>query len=397
MNKDQISLVIPSRNNLKYFRWCYGSIRKNGGPEVWITAADDASTDGTKEYFAELSKVDEHFKYIVNDSGKRLGHTIMFDRIIDELVDTPILGIFHSDMWLCPNALEEVLKYIKPKLIISLTRIEPPMHPPEKHKVQLDMGTEPENFNESVVLDFVYSDKFGDKTTNGVFAPWFCYKQDFLDVNGHCLLFSPQSREDDDIWNRLMLNNCDFLQVYRGYVAHLTCRGSRWNPMITTVGKESDEWLIQNNRSTRNYIRKWGSMIKHTEFGRPIITPKYNIAFVVKNCTTEIIGLIEPYCDRIYLNNDLVRTQYILDEQKATKYDMSKRVLKLSENDPNENDIIVEFDCSRLNGGNIQILQMLPDIITDSGDIGELEFDIFKFKINNMKTYEHTLIHKVEK
>ena len=43
----KISLIIPSRNNLKYLKWSYDSIRKNqGNHEVEICVADDASTDG---------------------------------------------------------------------------------------------------------------------------------------------------------------------------------------------------------------------------------------------------------------------------------------------------------------------------------------------------------------
>ena len=36
----------------------------------------------------------------------------------------------------------------------------------------------------------------------------------------------------------------------------------------------------QNLRSTRNFIRKWGHMVKHDEYLKPIIPPKYDIGFV---------------------------------------------------------------------------------------------------------------------
>ena len=29
----------------------------------------------------------------------------------------------------------------------------------------------------------------------------------------------------------------------------------------------------------RNFIRKWGTMVEHDEYLKPIITPKYNIGF----------------------------------------------------------------------------------------------------------------------
>ena len=76
----KISLVVPNRNNLKYFKWSYESIRKNQGiHDVYICTAADACTDGTVEYYEEISKIDNKFSYIVNTGPKRLGHTILYD------------------------------------------------------------------------------------------------------------------------------------------------------------------------------------------------------------------------------------------------------------------------------------------------------------------------------
>ncbi len=36
---------------------------------------------------------------------------------------------------------------------------------------------------------------------------------------------------------------------------------------------------------------------------------------------------------------------------------------------------------------------MFPDIIQDSGEIGEMELEIFKFQIFSLKTYEKDLIN----
>ena len=44
----KISLIQPSRNNLKYLKWSYASIRKHqGNHTVELCVADDASSDGT--------------------------------------------------------------------------------------------------------------------------------------------------------------------------------------------------------------------------------------------------------------------------------------------------------------------------------------------------------------
>ena len=52
-----ISFIIPSRNNLRYLKWCYNSIRKNLGYYHEICVADDASEDGTWEWLEKQSKI----------------------------------------------------------------------------------------------------------------------------------------------------------------------------------------------------------------------------------------------------------------------------------------------------------------------------------------------------
>ena len=404
----RVSLISPSRNNFIYLKESYESVRKHTGFTHEYCVCVDYSDDGTEEWCEEISKKDKNFKYIVNDgtwfgenngTPSRMGHVLLYDKLIEEVATNDVVMIWHTDMVCTKNMFQNMLKHLKLGVVVSATRIEPPLHPPGKEKIIKDFGNEPEEFDESAFNDFVLNIEadFENQTTDGIFAPFMIMKESFMEINGQDPLYFVQSREDSDLFNRLLLNGNKFIQSRDALCYHRTCRGSRYNPKLTTVGKESTEWLIQNNRSTRNFVRKWGCPPRNTEYLHPIIPHKYNISFVVKNCTMEILSLIEPYCDRVYLNNDIVRNQYVWDEQKATKYDMSKRVLKLSENDPKENDIIVEFDCGRLNQNNIQILQMLPDIINDSGEIGQMEFDIFKFKINSMKPYEYTLIKKVEK
>ena len=41
---------------------------------------------------------------------------------------------------------------LKTKTIVSLTRIEPPLHPPGPEKILLDCGIEPEEFDEEMLL-----------------------------------------------------------------------------------------------------------------------------------------------------------------------------------------------------------------------------------------------------
>ena len=58
----------------------------------------------------------------------------------------------------------------------------------------------------------------------------------------------------------------------------------------------------------------------------------------------------------------------------------------------NIHDICVEFDASKLNNENFQVLVNLSEMLQDSGEIGVMEYDIFKFYINSLKTYEKNLV-----
>jgi glycosyltransferase involved in cell wall biosynthesis len=396
----KISFIQPSRNNIKFLKWSYNAIRKNqGNHEAEICVADDFSNDGTWEWCQEMMVKDPHFKAIRNEGPTRLGHTILYDKLINEVASHDVCMIYHADMYLCPGALDSIEKHLftsthngdtlyqipNEKTIVSLTRIEPPLHPPGPEKVFIDWGaTEPEHFNEEKFLNW-FSKLEKTTPTEGIFAPWAFFKKDFQEIGGHDPLYAPQSKEDSDIFNRFQLNGVKFTQTWEGYVYHMTCRGSRFNPELTTPGKNSSEWELQNIRSTRNFIRKWGHFCKHDALMKPIIPPKYNIAYIVKKCNLELLGILESWCDRIYIENQDIVNTYIDQEQKNTSFDLTKRVFVESNNDPiGENDIVIEFDATRLNQQNFQLLQQFPSIIKESGEVGKFELDIFTIEINHL-------------
>jgi glycosyltransferase involved in cell wall biosynthesis len=380
-------------------KWSYDSIRKNGGPEPTICVADDFSNDGTWEWCEDMMEKDPNFKAIRNEGPKRLGHTILYDELV-EIADTPIIGIYHADMYLCPGALESVLEHIKPKHVVSLTRIEPPLHPDGPEKILLDFGIEPEEFEklEKTLLNKIPSLKQG-KTTEGIFAPWFMFKEDFTSIGGHDPLFAPQSKEDTDIFNRFHLNGYKFVQTWDGFVYHMTCRGSRFadgakrnpNGEVFMKNRETDEWLTQNNRSTRNFIRKWGHYCKHDTLMKPIVPPKYDIGFRVANVNEKILNMLEPWCNNISvetgMTNELIN-EYIKSEQPDTGFNIADKI-----NNIVGNDIIVKFDANKLTQYSYQLITELSSILESSEiDIGEFELDIFKFNVNRLETYENELI-----
>ena len=103
---------------------------------------------------------------------------------------------------------------------------------------------------------------------------------------------------------------------------------------------------------------------------------------------------LEPWCSDIY--GDWVGHKgygvngYIKEEQPNTQFDLSKKIH--SEHIEPKNDVVVEFDCNKLNSNNFQILVELSSILKESGEVGEMELEVFKLKIQSLKTYEKELI-----
>ena len=218
------------------------------------------------------------------------------------------------------------------------------------------------------------------------------YKSDFL---GHDELFAPQSKEDSDLFNRFILNGYQVIQSWDALVYHFTSRGSRFNTHAGgAAGKNSEEWIHTTNKNARNFIRKWGHFVKHDEYMKPIVPHKYNIGFVVEKCTLQLMTALEPWCSTLYTDDEMcvIESHYLDLEQPSTKMDLKQR-LKLFKHTAPNNDIIVEFDGSKLDQEHFNILMQLPEIIMESGEVGKFELGIFKVDIRSLTTYEHDLIH----
>jgi len=406
----KISLIQPSRNNLKYLKWSYDSIRKNQGDhEVEICVADDFSNkDNTWDWCKEMMEKDPLFKAIRNEGPTRLGHTILYDTLVNEVATNDICMIYHADMYLCPGALDAIEKHmygtaeepVVESRIVSLTRIEPPLHPDGPEKVLLDCGIEPEEFNEDTLLKHLKQKTkekyYSPNTTEGVFAPWAFWKKDFQQIGGHDPIFAPQSKEDTDIFNRFHLNKVEFVQTWEGFVYHMTCRGSRFaggaqrnpNGEVFMKNRETDEWLIQNAKSTREFLRKWGHFCKHDQYMKPIVPPKYKVGFKIKNCTEDFLRMLEPWCDHAFVDYNF--TNYILQERQHTSFDLIKRVLNYEET--SYDNVIVEIDTKSFTRQDNEIISKLSEILEDSGEIGEFELGNLKITVNSLQTYENDLI-----
>jgi len=400
----RISFIIPSRNNLKYLKQAVNSIQEHYGNQHDIVLLDDASTDGTWDWIQSLEG-DNIVKYR-NQGPERQGHTVLYDKGV-EISKTEVFSILHADMVVAPGYVENLLKHLKEKTVVAATRVEPPLHPPGPEKFVRLFGTEPEEFKKEDFLQFVQENQIisKDQVTNGIFAPWCMSKKDFQDIGGHDKLFAPMELEDSDIFNRMYLAGYSLIQSRDSFTYHMTCRGSRFKDGLEIEAeiplpdgtiwykpKDSEEYKALRAIKFKEWWRKWGSNVLHDELMMPKVSPKYNIGFVIKNCNYNLLEALEPWCDSIYIEDEMrVLTSHYLDnEQKKTSYNLSDRIKPFGSE--KNTDIVVEFSAEQFTQQSFNIIQQLSEIIKESGEIGTFQLDIFTVTINSLTEYQNDLI-----
>ena len=381
---NNVTLVIPTYNNLKHIKNAYTSIRKYY-PTLELILLDDGSSDGTFEWLTETKSNDDNV--VLYQSEERVGHTILYDVGID-MAKNEIIGIIHADMIVSQNYLENLLKHLDKGKVVCGTRIEPPLHPPGNEKIVQNFGMDFDDLNIPAFEEFVTKaqSEYSNQTSKGMFAPWILYKEDFQSIGGHDPLFAPFPYEDSDIFQRWILAGYELIQSRDSFVYHLTCRGHRWN---NEVQKDDDYYKVASNKAARNYLRKWGTWIENDSYQYPIITPKYNVEFRVFNCRTELLTLLEPWCDSIYVDlYESMVDDYIKKEQPNTLINLSDKINKTF-----DSDIVVRLDGNTLTQDDFKLIQQLSKIIKDSGEIGKFNIGNLEITINSMNEYQNNLIN----
>ena len=82
-----------------------------------------------------------------------------------------------------------------------------------------------------------------------------------------------------------------------------------------------------------------------------------------------------------------------IKEQPNTTYDLNERIKLYGNSKISElHDICVEFDATKIDQKNFQMITNLANIINEGGEVGIFELEIFKIYISAMNTYEKDLI-----
>ena len=374
-----ISLLVGLKNNLDYNKNFYQTTRELY-PDVEICFVSYGSTDGTHEWLDSLN--DKHVRYFYSAEQKTFSDTFNMAATIST---RDYVAYLHNDIVLAPGFIENLEKHVSENNIVSYTTIEPPIFAGHERpgKIIHDLGVELETFDKHKLYEYVESiqDKYLNKTEPGITFFMCMPRKQLLEIGGMDNLYNPMFCEDDDLIRRWKLLGMNCFTALDAICYHFVSKTSRF----------SDEYQNRTQQieynSNRNFLRKWGSRSN---------APKYNIAFVVRNCNLQLLELLEPWCDRIYIENSVrdILTEYVNKEQPNTNLNLFKRVLTIELNDPQgENDIVVEIDVRRLTNQDFAYIHHLSEIIADSAEPGTFELGNLLINIYSTDTYEKNLIH----
>jgi GT2 family glycosyltransferase len=381
----RITYCIPTKNNLRYLKNSINSIRDNSSSEYDIVVFVDADNDGTIDWLKENG-----IRYTTNETDEPKGIAYGYNRCI-EMAETPIVCMFHADMYMGKGFDTGILKYLKPLSVVSGTRIEPPLHPEGLEKIVKDFGMYPEDFKKDEFDTFVEQTTIQKKdvTTKGIFAPWAVYKEDITSIGMHDEYFHSY-HEDSDMFNRFILNGYEIVQSWEAYVYHLTCRGGQFQDGVDKV-TEDPAFHKMKNKAFRNYVRKWGCFVRNDEYQYPIIPHKYNVRFDIENCTPDVFQFLEPWCTNI--NVDLpsnIIDEYIDVEQPNTQIDLNDKI----NNSNSNNDVVVKFNASGITNESVNFIVKLAEIFdANELEVGNYDFHPFSIEVKKVKHYEQNLVN----
>ena len=408
---EKITFVInTTKKEIKYLDLLLKSLDRNlstNAHEI-VVFVDTGFNDEVNQVLEKWKPKFLDFSVIWNPLDIPIG----YQRNINILVETAkhdIVSYLQSDMYISKDYDIEILKQLHPGVMITATRIEPPLHPASPDKFVKDFGLTPDEFREREFEEFCKSVYDDGKITNYYFAPFTFYKDDWISIGGHDTIFR-RSSEDVDIFNRLVLNGMVLKQIWSAYVYHFTCVSSR--------GK--DWWKAENKVKTmlqekaqqiemRRFIYKWGA---YRPIGSSELLPlyKYNVSATIKNplINGNLLYNILPFFHSIYVDNEDIKIQIITLirnieepngdvfipggmltriewEAKYKKYVRTLNWNNIIQVGENTNEIIVEFDLSKLsNHYQVKCIQKINDSIHYSTEEdSEYEYEIFRIKVKS--------------
>lgn len=375
-----ISLLIGLKNNLDYTKFFYEHTRSIY-PNTEICFVSYGSTDGTHEWLANLN--DSSVRYFIADETKTLADA--YNKAA-QIATKEYVVYLHNDMVLSDTFVPNLLSDLTETRVVAYTTVEPPIfgYHERPGKIVKNLGIDTISYNNDMFQDF---NKYHLSNNNIELINWdtqkdgisffiSVHRETLLSMGGLDNLFNPFFCEDDDLIRRFKLNNLDMKISLKSLCYHFVSKTSRFS--------EEFKYTTQNIEvnSNRNYIRKWGC---RTE------APKYNIVALIDNPNIDLIYHIEPFFDKILIDNDQIKTQYLQHEQNNTKINLSDKIQNTTTN-IDSNYSIVNINGSKFDRQDFITINNIMNEISKINALGKYHTGNLTLQINTLVDHQKELI-----
>ncbi len=300
----QISFVINTAvNELNHISLLLKSLKLNlDGDKHEILVFIDNDNQGTYEYLKSIKDQYYDLKIITHKLPPCIGYS-RNNNLLVELAKHDIISYLQSDMIISPHYDTDVLKELKSNMILSATRVEPPLHGDSVEKITKDFGTDPLEFDLDKWNKYSVTVK-EDKMMDYFFAPITFYKNLWLGIGGYDTLFR-RSREDSDLVQRCLHKGIKLKQTFGAIVYHFTCTSSRGKDWFKKDNQKAQERVILQQQADqielRRFIRKWGGF-NHGESK----LEKFDVDLKIinsKNLPIDFITNVEPLFSKVWIDD----------------------------------------------------------------------------------------------
>jgi GT2 family glycosyltransferase len=358
---------------------------------IFVENHTEESLNWIKSQKSEFSNL----KLMINNLPVCYGYARNINEMF-KIASNDIVSYLQSDMIVGKGYDQDVLAEVKPNMILSATRIEPPLHGPGSEKHTMNFGLTPADFKYDLFQMFCESNK-QDKQTQYFFAPFTLYKDVWNSIGGHDTTFR-RSREDSDILNRFVLNGVEIVQTWNALVYHFTCTSSRGQDWFNKENTQAQQRVLVQQQADGIELarinRKWGNF----SHGTPL-KYHYNIE---ANIDVDEVDLgkyiaIEQMFSKVFINSEelLEKIKNVSEHVPAnyllnfSKEDWDRYKYLYNQNNiedrveigHSKGDVILSFKMSDITQETYGAVLMNLQSIIDAHQEGVYAFDDFTFKI----------------
>tara|TARA_R110001583_G_C5617069_1_gene405927 strand:+ start:165 stop:1448 length:1284 start_codon:yes stop_codon:yes gene_type:complete len=411
----QISFVINTAvNELNHISLLLKSLKLNlDGDKHEILVFIDNDNQGTYEYLKSIKDQYYDLKIITHKLPPCIGYS-RNNNLLVKLAKHDIVSYLQSDMVISPHYDNDILSKLKPNMILSATRVEPPLHGDSIEKITKDFGTDPLEFDLKKWNEYSLTIK-QPKALEYFFAPITFYKNVWLDIGGYDTLYR-RSREDSDLVQRCLHKEIELRQTFAAVVYHFTCTSSRGKDWFKKGNIEAQNRVKLQEQADqielKRFVRKWGGFNHGTEK-----LNKYDVDLKIQNSSKippHIIQNIEPLFSKVWIDDsNLYKT---LLNNVSKEHESANKLLNFTNkqwektskyhnliNYKNifvlQDDYVSEYDKinaqliingETLNNSDFEVINQIHKII-ENYDKGDYEYGNIKLCINEKNIINNTI------